>query len=55
MLRDVTALLSKEVSILTKAMNRKNTATDELIYSTVARGNFYMVGLKIIRIVKMTD
>jgi hypothetical protein len=55
MLRGVTALLSKEVSILTKATDRKNTATDELIYSTLARGNFYMVILKIIRIMKTRD
>jgi hypothetical protein len=28
---------------------------DEHIYSTIGRGHFYAVGLKIIRIVKTTD
>jgi hypothetical protein len=55
MLHDVTTLLSKEVSNLTTAMTRKDTAMDEHIYSTVRRGHFYAVGLKIIRVVKMTD
>jgi hypothetical protein len=72
MLHDITALLLKEVSILTTTTvnkrsinltveeistvtNRKNTATDERIYSTVGRGHFYAVGRKIIIVVKMTD
>jgi hypothetical protein len=55
MLQDVRTLLSKEVSILTTAMNCENTEMDECIYSTVARGHLYVVGLTIIRVVKTSD
>jgi hypothetical protein len=43
------------VEDISTATNCKNRAMDRGIYSTVGRGHFYVVGRKIIRVVKTTD